>query len=161
MSVNEVKLKKAATPLEVRGTGHDGSRTFVIGDEDHTLGNTIRHILMQNGKVSFAGYSVPHPMDPYINIRVQTVAPSQNKSGEEEEEKQQQIKAIDALSDACLTLSAQCDFILGKVEEILPEVRDDRFVMEKVAAELSTLKMDEDNTDDDEDEDEGMELVDE
>lgn len=161
MSVNEVKLKKSATQLEVRGTGHEGSRTFVIGDEDHTLGNTLRHILMQNADVSFAGYSVPHPMDPFINVRVQTVGSKSKKGDVDFEEEEQPIKAIDALSDACMTLSAQCDFILSKVEEILPEVHEDKLVMENVLAELSAVKMDEDESDDEEDEDEGMEIVDE
>ena len=40
MSVNEVKIKRAPTAFEVRGTGpNDTSRTFVLGDEDRTLGN--------------------------------------------------------------------------------------------------------------------------
>jgi len=145
------KIPKSARKLEVRGVGNLGSRTFVIGDEDHTLGNSLRHILMQNRNVSFAGYSVPHPMDPFINVRVQTVAPRN--------EGEVQVKATDALSDACRTLSTQCDFILSKVEEIMPEVQEDRLVIGKVADELRKMKMEEDEDDeedDDDDDDEGI-----
>ena len=41
-------------------------------DEDHTLGNALRHVLMQNDEVDFCGYSVPHPSEPKMNLRLQT-----------------------------------------------------------------------------------------
>lgn len=41
-------------------------------DEDHTLGNALRHVLMQNKEVDFCGYSVPHPSEPKMNLRLQT-----------------------------------------------------------------------------------------
>jgi DNA-directed RNA polymerase I and III subunit RPAC2 len=62
MSVNEVKLKASVIEFDVRGTGDPGNRTFAIGNEDHTLGNALRHVLMQSTAVEFAGYSVPHPV---------------------------------------------------------------------------------------------------
>ena len=142
MSVNEVKLEKSKTQLEVKGKGAESSRTFIIGDEDHTLGNSLRHILMQNPDVNFAGYSVPHPMDPFINVRVQTV---------------NEIKATEALSSACKTLSEQCSFILGRVEDVLPEVEEDRIKIEKVSEELRALKMEEEEEEDYDDE--GMDTV--
>lgn len=63
MSVNEVKIKPSLINLEIRGSGNNaGSLTFAIGNEDHTLGNALRHVLIQNTRdVDFAGYSVPHP----------------------------------------------------------------------------------------------------
>jgi DNA-directed RNA polymerase I and III subunit RPAC2 len=48
------------------------SCTFVIHDEDHTLGNSLRHVLSRNPKSDFCGYSVPHPSEPFVNIRLQT-----------------------------------------------------------------------------------------
>merc|ERR1712174_193652 len=116
---------------DVKGTGSEGSRTFVVGDEDHTLGNAIRHVLMQDANVEFAGYSAPHPMEPSINIRVQT------------KKDERQLSASSALAEACRTLSAQCEFMLEKVEEVLPEVREDRLLMESVALEMNA-KMEED-----------------
>lgn len=47
--------------------------TFVIVNEDHTLGNCIRYCLTCNPDVTFAGYSVPHPAEPKLNMRIQTV----------------------------------------------------------------------------------------
>lgn len=42
-------------------------------NEDHTLGNSLRSMLMRNKDVVFAGYSIPHPSEPKMNLRVQTV----------------------------------------------------------------------------------------
>mmetsp|Transcript_30395 Transcript_30395/g.81741 ORF Transcript_30395/g.81741 Transcript_30395/m.81741 type:complete len:122 (+) Transcript_30395:33-398(+) len=54
-------------------TGSDPSKaTFTLMHEDHTLGNAVRYILAKNPEVAFAGYSVPHPSEPKMNIRVQT-----------------------------------------------------------------------------------------
>ena len=125
MSVNEVKNKPAPFELEVRGTGHPGSRTFAIGDEDHTLGNSIRHVLMQNSKVAFAGYSVPHPSEPVVHIRVQTAEKTVVGNNDRQ-------AATDVLKEACETLISQCDAVLDQVEELCPEVREDRIQMEKI-----------------------------
>ncbi|EDO06074.1 DNA-directed RNA polymerases family protein [Babesia bovis T2Bo] len=46
--------------------------TFSIENEDHTLGNAVRTLLVEREDVFFAGYSVPHPMQPEVNIRIQT-----------------------------------------------------------------------------------------
>ena len=46
--------------------------TFALADEDHTLGNAIRYALNRHADVVFAGYSVPHPSEPVVNVRVQT-----------------------------------------------------------------------------------------
>lgn len=124
MSVNEVKIKAAPFELEVRGTGHPGSRTFAIGDEDHTLGNSLRHVLMNNSKVAFAGYSVPHPSEPVVHIRVQT-AKIGNKGDDSD-----RPRAVDVLKEACDTLISQCEIIIDKVEELIPEVKEDRINLE-------------------------------
>lgn len=125
MSVNEVKLKQAVEPFVVRGSGPPNSRTVSIGDEDHTIGNSLRHILIQNEQVGFAGYSVPHPSEPVVQIRVQTVAPK----GRPIEEAP---TALDALKRACQTLSDQCDIVLEQLEEIMPEVKEDRLKIERL-----------------------------
>ena len=171
MSVNEVKLRKAEIEFEVRGTGHAGSRTFAIGDEDHTLGNCLRHVLIQNQKVAFAGYSVPHPSEPIVHLRVQTAKGSasagsgsgnssssrrRRRSADEDEmdvdeEGGDRMTAVDALKEACQTLSDQCDFVLGAVEEALPEVKEDRERIEKLAL---TRGHDDDEDEEDDDDDE-------
>lgn len=134
MSVNEVKLKQAVEAFVVRGTGPPNSRTFCIGDEDHTLGNAVRHVLIQNEQVGFAGYSVPHPSEPVVQIRVQTIAPSKRKqdSGAAAAEPP---TAIETLKLACQTLNDQCDIVLEKLEDLFPEVGEDRIRMEKILLE--------------------------
>ena len=122
MSVNEVKKKPATIAFQVRGSGPDNSRTFAIGDEDHTIGNATRHILMQDKRVGFAGYSVPHPSEPVVHIRVQT----NPDSG---------CSAVEAFKDACQTLHSQCDEVLERLEELLPEVKEDRLRSEKFVME--------------------------
>ena len=47
-------------------------KTFTLKDEDHTMGNAVRYMLNKNPQVSLAGYSVPHPMEKSVNVRVQT-----------------------------------------------------------------------------------------
>jgi DNA-directed RNA polymerases I and III subunit RPAC2 len=120
MSVNEVKIHKAPFDLEVKGTGHPGSRTFAIGNEDHTLGNSLRHVLMQNSRVEFAGYSVPHPSEPVVHIRVQT-------AGDEES----RPRAVDVIKEACETLIQQCELVINEVERKIPEVKQDRLEIEE------------------------------
>ncbi|KAF0930451.1 hypothetical protein E2562_032881 [Oryza meyeriana var. granulata] len=46
--------------------------TFSIMEEDHTLANSVRFVLNQDPRVAFCGYSIPHPADNKVNIRVQT-----------------------------------------------------------------------------------------
>jgi len=47
---------------------------FTINKEDHTLGNLIRHQLLKDPNVLFAGYKNPHPLEHKIVIRVQTTS---------------------------------------------------------------------------------------
>ena len=51
------------------------SATFTLHHEDHTIGNTMRYILNKTPEVSFCGYSVPHPAEPRMNLRLQTIGP--------------------------------------------------------------------------------------
>ncbi len=123
-----MKLKPAPLELNIKGTGHVSSRTYAIGNEDHTLGNALRHVLMQNSKVEFAGYSVPHPSEQVVQIRVQTAGRKiQQENGEEVDTR---LPATDVLKDACDTLIAQCEIVMDHVEEVMPEVRKDRMDLE-------------------------------
>lgn len=55
------------------GSSEDGTAaSFQILDEDHTLGNALRYIIMKNPEVEFCGYSIPHPSENKLNIRIQT-----------------------------------------------------------------------------------------
>lgn len=144
MSVNEVKLKRAEREFEVKGSESEYSRTFCIGNEDHTLGNVLRHILMQHQAVNFAGYSVPHPSEPIVQIRVQT----DSNNGDDT------ITATDALIEASETLGDICDFMLQQLESALPDVADDSKRREATLLELDQDVEDEYPMDEDADEEE-------
>ncbi|KAF8637905.1 hypothetical protein AX17_002528 [Amanita inopinata Kibby_2008] len=46
--------------------------TIKVVKQDHTLGNMLRAQLLSMPQVLFAGYKVPHPLQPYFLIKVQT-----------------------------------------------------------------------------------------
>lgn len=45
--------------------------TFELLDEDHTLGNALRHMILKNPEVKFCGYALPHPNERKINFQIQ------------------------------------------------------------------------------------------
>ncbi|GIL65114.1 hypothetical protein Vafri_18931 [Volvox africanus] len=67
--------------------------TFSIEEEDHTLANALRFFLNKNPHVAFCGYSMPHPSEEIVNVRVQTTG---------------QITATQALKAACEDLQHVC-----------------------------------------------------
>ncbi len=49
------------------------SRTFVFIGESHTLGNALKTVILHNNpEVAFAGYSIPHPAEDQMLLRIQT-----------------------------------------------------------------------------------------
>lgn len=95
---------------------------------------------MQDARVNFAGYSVPHPSEPVVHVRVQT----KPESG---------LSAVDALKESCQTLHSQCSEVMARLEELLPEVKEDRLRSEKILLQDATF------FDQEQEEDEGMEEV--
>lgn len=74
------------------------SATFSLENEDHTLGNALRYVLNGNPSVTLCGYSVPHPMERRVSVRVQT-------NGSEG------ATAQGAMRDALLDLISVCDHV--------------------------------------------------
>ncbi|CAG8701211.1 11531_t:CDS:2 [Acaulospora morrowiae] len=72
------------------------SVTFTINGEDHTLGNALRYTIMLNPEVEYCGYSIPHPSEDKLNIRVQTT---------------ENTTAIEALRKGLEDLKTICDHI--------------------------------------------------
>ncbi|WFD21487.1 RNA polymerase subunit AC19 [Malassezia equina] len=82
--------------------GSDGeltSVTFCIMDEDHTMGNALRYMLMKDPRVEFCGYTLPHPSENKIHLRVQM--------------QERTVSAVDALRDAL----GQLDTVFSTIEE--------------------------------------------
>lgn len=45
--------------------------TFIIKNEDHTLGNLLRYVITRYPDVEFCGYSMPHPSEAKMHLRIQ------------------------------------------------------------------------------------------
>ncbi|CAK9436318.1 uncharacterized protein LODBEIA_P08760 [Lodderomyces beijingensis] len=89
------------------GAAEDGTAaSFQIVDEDHTLGNALRYMIMKNPEVEFCGYSIPHPSENKLNIRIQTYG---------------SISAVEALHQGLDNLSELCDVVEDKFAEKLKE----------------------------------------
>eukprot|EP00850_Spirogloea_muscicola_P024128 SM000447S16137 [mRNA] locus=s447:10056:10759:- [translate_table: standard] len=81
--------------------------TFSLADEDHTLGNALRVVLNQDPRVAFCGYSVPHPSEARVNVRVQTTGDS----------------AQDVFKDALEDLASICDFVRATFEDAVADFK--------------------------------------
>lgn len=97
MAVNAEATAPVPEYLQVIGDSKV-SQSFLIGSEDHTLGNVLRHILVvgMEKDVEFAGYSVPHPSEDIMQMRVQLTEDSKYESGAE------------ALSESARVLAEMC-----------------------------------------------------
>ncbi|CAG8768853.1 26032_t:CDS:2 [Gigaspora margarita] len=72
------------------------SLTFSISGEDHTLGNALRYVITLNPEVEYCGYSIPHPSEDKLNIRIQTT---------------ENTTAIEAMRKGLEDLKTICDHI--------------------------------------------------
>ena len=68
-------------------------------------------------------------------------------------QQQQPLTAIEALKEACATLAGQCDMVLDKLMDAVPEVKEDCERMEKIREEERM------NDDDEEEDDDGGEEI--
>lgn len=85
------------------GMSSDGSAaTFQIKEEDHTLGNSLRYMIMKNPEVEFCGYSIPHPSEAIMNLRIQTYG---------------DITAIEAFRKGLSDLKNMCDHVEEKFRQ--------------------------------------------
>ncbi|GAB4831742.1 hypothetical protein Ancab_005754 [Ancistrocladus abbreviatus] len=86
--------------------------TFSITEEDHTLANSLRFVLNKDPRVTFCGYSIPHPSEAKVNIRVQT-------TGEQ---------ASEVLKDGCQNLMNMCGHVRKTFEDAVVEFKNNRSV---------------------------------
>jgi len=63
VAVEKVALLPGSTP---------SSAIFVVTDEDHTLGNAVRHVAAQDASVKLAAYSIPHPLENKMRLQIDT-----------------------------------------------------------------------------------------
>ncbi|TFK73452.1 RBP11-like subunits of RNA polymerase [Pluteus cervinus] len=66
-------LEDGEKPIEIiEDTKIPNAATIKIVKQDHTLGNMLRAQLLSMPQILFAGYKVPHPLEPYFVIKIQT-----------------------------------------------------------------------------------------
>ena len=70
------QMEEEPSRIEIEAGADASAATFTLHNEDHTIGNSLRYVLNKDPQVSFVGYSVPHPSEPKMNLRIQTVGPS-------------------------------------------------------------------------------------
>ncbi|POS83647.1 hypothetical protein EPUL_001790 [Erysiphe pulchra] len=58
--------------IRILAGSSETAASFEFKNEDHTLANALRYIIMKNPDVEFCGYSMPHPSENIVNIRIQT-----------------------------------------------------------------------------------------
>ncbi|OAV96187.1 hypothetical protein PTTG_12048 [Puccinia triticina 1-1 BBBD Race 1] len=94
--------------------------TFSLKEEDHTLGNSLRYIIMKNPDVEFCGYSLPHPSEPKLHLRIQMY---DNKSAAAA-----LAKGLDDLEQLILVLSERyrAELERGKFERFEEPTVDER-----------------------------------
>ena len=83
-------------------------KTFILHHEDHTLGNSLRYMIMKNPAVEFCGYSVPHPSEEKINVRIQT----------------KEKPAVDALKKGLTDLQKVCEHVLETFQLTVKEFKE-------------------------------------
>ncbi|KII65869.1 DNA-directed RNA polymerases I and III subunit RPAC2 [Thelohanellus kitauei] len=59
-------------PLDSADPRHYGITCF-FKNEGHTFGNVLVHYLEKNSHVGHSGYSIPHPSESKMFLRIQTV----------------------------------------------------------------------------------------
>ncbi|RMD43489.1 hypothetical protein DV735_g1611, partial [Chaetothyriales sp. CBS 134920] len=90
--------------LKVLPGASSHAASFQIMTEDHTMGNALRYFINKNPDVEFCGYTIPHPAEPKMSIRIQTWEDSQTT-------------AFDALRKGLQDMVEACDVVSAKFTE--------------------------------------------
>ncbi|QLL32804.1 hypothetical protein HG536_0D03260 [Torulaspora globosa] len=104
----EDDLDREKIKLLPQATSEDGTcASFQITEEDHTLGNALRYMIMKNPEVEFCGYSIPHPSENLLNLRIQTYGG---------------CTAVEALQKGLADLMDLCDVVEDKFTQRIREL---------------------------------------
>ena len=101
---------KVKIAIENDGNHDDFCKTFLLIDEDHTLANSLRYLIMKNPDVLFCGYSIPHPSEAKVNFRIQS----------------KQTPAINILEKGLVDLNSVCDHVLKTFEKSVNEFKSNK-----------------------------------
>ncbi|KRX01394.1 DNA-directed RNA polymerase, RBP11-like dimerization domain [Pseudocohnilembus persalinus] len=104
--INQIKTKKEQQNFIIQQNEQDKTcGTYIFLDEDHTLGNALRYMLVKRPDVEFCGYSIPHPSENKMNIRLQTVEKDSNSVLQE---------GLNSLANACDIIGDKFDQAIKK-----------------------------------------------
>lgn len=93
--VNQPDITAASTEATGSEVDDPYNVTFVIKGEDHTLGNALRWVIAQQTEdVDFVGYTMPHPSELKIHLRIQCKLGSSRTAREILKESLQALHAI-------------------------------------------------------------------
>uniref|UniRef100_UPI00358DF256 DNA-directed RNA polymerases I and III subunit RPAC2 isoform X2 n=1 Tax=Myxine glutinosa TaxID=7769 RepID=UPI00358DF256 len=99
MAAEDEEDKRSLEVIQAEGMD-ETCVTFVLHEEDHTLGNSLRYMIMKNPDVVFCGYSITHPSEDKINLRIQTKG----------------LPAIDSFRRGLCDLTTVCEHVLDIFE---------------------------------------------
>ncbi|XP_012326084.2 DNA-directed RNA polymerases I and III subunit RPAC2-like [Aotus nancymaae] len=111
-SMAEDQRKTALEMAQAAGT--DRHRvTFVLQEEEHTLGNLLHYIIMKNPekKVEFCGYTQTHPSESKINLCIQTRGA---------------LPAVESIQRGLKELRNVCQPVLDKFEASIRDYKNQR-----------------------------------
>ncbi|RVX68054.1 DNA-directed RNA polymerases I and III subunit RPAC2 [Exophiala mesophila] len=97
-------LLGGASKLVVLPGASSHAASFQIEKEDHTLGNALRYFVNKNPDVEFCGYTIPHPSETKMHIRIQTWEDTKTT-------------ATDALRKGLMDMMEACDVVTEKFTE--------------------------------------------
>ncbi|OAL37776.1 hypothetical protein AYO20_02953 [Fonsecaea nubica] len=101
-------LLRGAKKLIVLPGASSHAASFQFEKEDHTMGNALRYFVNKNPDVEFCGYTIPHPSETKMNIRIQTWEDTETT-------------AVDALRKGLLDMIAACEVVSKKFSEARDE----------------------------------------
>ncbi|GAB2282133.1 hypothetical protein Dimus_016687 [Dionaea muscipula] len=94
--------------MELGSFKNPSASTFSIAEEDHTLANALIFVLNKDSRVTFCGYSIPHPSEARVNIRIQTTG----------------APASEVLKDACEILMQLCQHVRKTFTDAVAEFKE-------------------------------------
>ncbi|KAJ5358408.1 DNA-directed RNA polymerase I and III subunit [Penicillium cataractarum] len=89
----------------------DTAASFQFEGEGHTMGNALRYAIMKNPAVEFCGYTIPHPSDAKMHVRIQT---------------NDTTTALEALEKGFNDLMDLCDVVTEKFTAARDQFKEDR-----------------------------------
>ncbi|EED12461.1 DNA-directed RNA polymerase I and III 14 KDA polypeptide [Talaromyces stipitatus ATCC 10500] len=95
----ETVIEHGENRITILSGATETAASFQFKEEGHTLGNALRYVIMKNPAVEFCGYTIPHPSEAKMNLRIQTY---------------ENTTAIEALEKGLDDLMDLCDVVTDK-----------------------------------------------